>query len=334
MRIDLTTFSALLLLAQTSIALPPPIRADLAIRDEATTLEARTSEFYAELDGVNDLWKRKGGGGSGGKGGGSSSSGSSSSGSSSSSGGSSSSSAGKGSSGSSSSSSSSNSGSSSSSGRSSTLGSSTSTTGGRTKTGSGVTPNYGGGRYYGGGATVPYSSGVRSPSGITPVFLAAAALSFYPGLWLFGAYGYPYYHPYTFVNHSAHGNTTNTTTTKTKRGGGFAVLNIREDDTGVNETKPVTCYCALYAECGCDDDGTTTFLDSVIGTGDYFALNQTLITVADVNGTSTILLNGTLPNGTTASGGTESANAASQTVIQGSGYLLMTAIVGAIVLLA
>jgi hypothetical protein len=73
-------------------------------------------------------------------------------------------------------------------------GSSSSNTGGATKTGSGVTPNYGGGRYYGGGATSPYTSGARSPLGIVGIPLAFGALAFYPGIWLYGAYAYPYGH--------------------------------------------------------------------------------------------------------------------------------------------
>jgi hypothetical protein len=48
-------------------------------------------------------------------------------------------------------------------------------------------------------------------------------------------------------------------------------------------------------------------MNSLIGNGSTSALNQTLIQVNDVNGTSTILINGTLPNGTTAAGGTSAA---------------------------
>lgn len=48
-------------------------------------------------------------------------------------------------------------------------------------------------------------------------------------------------------------------------------------------------------------------MNGIIGNGSYQGLNRTLANVADVNGTSTILINGTLPNGTTASGGTDSA---------------------------
>jgi hypothetical protein len=84
----------------------------------------------------------------------------------------------------------------------------------------------------------------------------------------------------------------------------------------------------MYAECGCDDNGNTTFLDSIIGDGTYSNLNLSLVNVADINGISTIVLNGTLPNGTTASGGTDDANAAGKSVVQGAGYWVMVAIVG------
>ncbi|RDW87672.1 hypothetical protein BP5796_03366 [Coleophoma crateriformis] len=316
MKFHLGVAVASLLFSTSSLALPQSIDRELVTRDHADApIYMRAAEIYTDFDRIKDLWKRKGGGGGGGKGGGSSSGGSSSGGSSSS--------------GSSSSGSSSSGSSSSSSGGRTGPGSSSSSTGGKTKTGSGVTPNYGGGRYYGGGATTPYSSGARSPLGIAPVFLGVGLLSIYPGLWLYGAYSYPYHNAYTFRNHSAH-NTTNST--HTKRDQEFVTLVVRQDDS-VNETKPVTCLCAAYAECGCDDNDNSTFLDSLIGTGDYFSLNQSLVTVADVNGTSTILINGTLPNGTTASGGTESASAAVRSFAEASGYWVMIALVGCTVLL-
>lgn len=54
--------------------------------------------------------------------------------------------------------------------------------------------------------------------------------------------------------------------------------------------------------CGCDDNDDPEYLKSVIGNATPSALNDTLVRVADVNGTKTIWLNGTLPNGTTATG--------------------------------
>jgi len=69
-------------------------------------------------------------------------------------------------------------------------------------------------------------------------------------------------------------------------------------------------------------------LDSLIGDGTYSALNKSLVNVVDVNGTSTIVLNGTLPNGTTTSGGSESASDAIKTIVEFSGYWVMIALVG------
>lgn len=207
-------------------------------------------------------------------------------------------------------------------------GSTTSSAGGATKQGSGVQPSFAGGRYSG-GATSPYSSGLRSPLGIAPVFLGVAALSVFPGIWLYGAYSYPYTHPYTFRNHSAtNSSTSNSTAKRDSLDMLVAELMARQDTTGVNQTKPVDCLCAAYAECGCDDNGSTTLLDQLIGDGTYANLNQSLVNVVDVNGTSTIVLNGTLENGTTVSGGTEDANSALGRNAQSSGYLALVMLVG------
>ncbi len=129
---------------------------------------------------------------------------------------------------------------------------------------------------------------MTSPSGLVPFALGAgvgglALLAFWPGHWFHPIYYYPYSHPYNYYNSSS----------------------------GKNETKPVGCGCDETVECGCDQDSnSTTVLNSLVGNGSYSGLNQSQITVADVNGTSTILLNGTLPNGTTADGGSDDPNAA------------------------
>lgn len=74
------------------------------------------------------------------------------------------------------------------------------------------------------------------------------------------------------------------------------------------------CGCDAEMECSCDDDGTSTaVLDELIGDGDYSKLNKTEVNVAEYNGKSTILINGTLPNGTTAPGGDEDAGASGAT---------------------
>lgn len=196
--------------------------------------------------------------------------------------------------------------SSSSSSGSSGAGSSSSSTGGRTSTGSGISPSYGGGRYYGGGATTPYTSGARSPLGISPLFIAAPALAF-GGLWAYGAYGYGYAHPYSFHNQSS----TNST----------------------NTTLPVQCICAQYSECGCDDNDDDSYLSSLVGNGSASDMNSTLARVTDLNGTRTLVVNGTLPNGTTAAGGTTSASGAgSLRLAELSGWWMMLAVVAATVL--
>jgi len=121
-------------------------------------------------------------------------------------------------------------------------------------------------------------------------------------LWLYGAYQYHYNNPYNFYNQSA----------------------------GQNQSKPIDCFCQQYSVCGCDDNTNSTFMNQVIGNGDYNALNKSLVTVADVNGTSTILLNGTLPNGTTADDGSSTTTAGSATSVASratAGYTLLAALV-------
>ncbi|EFX04470.1 hypothetical protein CMQ_1398 [Grosmannia clavigera kw1407] len=168
-------------------------------------------------------------------------------------------------------------------------GSSSSSSGGRTTTGSGTKPAYGGGAYYGGGSTVPYRSGSTSPSGIAPLALGVGAglaigssTHFWPGYWYHPIYYYPYSHPYAYLNQTSNR----------------------------NETKNVACACDETVECGCDNNSNSTYFADLLGNGSYAALNASGVAVADVNGTSTLLINGTLPNGTTAAGGTESASAA------------------------
>lgn len=166
--------------------------------------------------------------------------------------------------------------------------SSSSNAGGRTSSGSGVRPAYGGGAYYGGGSSVPYTAGRASPRGISPLFFPLAALTFLPVFWFAssaGAYGYHYTHPYSFRNQSDPNN------------------------NGTNTTLPVDCYCSRSSVCGCDDNNDTAYYSSLVGNGSYDGLNKSLVTVARVNGTDTLVINGVLPNGTTASGGSDDSAA-------------------------
>ena len=176
-------------------------------------------------------------------------------------------------------------------------------------------PSYGGGRYYGGGSPTAYRAGGRSPAGIVPFALLGAGLLIFPGLWLYGAYEYNYNHPYGF-----HNGTSNQ-----------------------NESLPVTCLCQMYSACGCDDPNNSTFLDSVVGNGSVGSENSTLVHIGNVNGTKTLIINGTLPNGTdtdnsTANGTSSSSSSSGPTsgvsrryILENSGFWLLGAIVGATV---
>lgn len=111
------------------------------------------------------------------------------------------------------------------------------------------------------------------------------------GIGLHSAYAYDYPHPYTYHNNTAN----------------------------QNNTLPVECVCAQYSECGCDNNTDTSYIDSV-------ANNASVATVSEVNGTKTLVINGTLPNGTTASGGTDSAaGSLRQGLLEGSGWWVVAA---------
>ncbi|KAJ3961716.1 hypothetical protein N0V92_001608 [Colletotrichum tropicale] len=331
MRVDLTVVALTLLAPVWAAALEPGLHAS------DVSFLAPVEERDSNANEDEKLWKRKGGGGGGGgRGGGSSSGGSRSGGSSSSGGGSrsggsssggsrsggsrSGSGSGSGSSGSSSGgSSSSRTGGSSSGGRSggssgasgtggSARGGSRDSSGGSTKTGSGPAPAYGGS--YGGGAKVPYAAGAsRGPGSIAPFLLIGGGLAFWPGLWLAGAHMYPYSHPYRFYNQSA-----------------------RE-----NQTKPVMCGCADHQPCACDENNSTEYMSALLGNGSYQGLNQSVVTKGIYNNTDTILINGTLPNGTTASGGSDdvgTTSAAFRAVSEALGFWPMLAVVLATVFAA
>jgi hypothetical protein len=216
-----------------------------------------------------------------------------------------------GSSGSSSSSSSSSSGGGGRSGGSSGRTSTSSNSGGSTRAGSGTSRTFGSGRYYAGGAAVPYSAGKHTGKGLPAGALLApvAVLAIMPGLWLYSVYPYHYTNPYRFYNQSATNDNDND-----KRS-----LWTRQTQ-GRNETLPVVCLCQEYSVCGCEENDDQQYLNDLVGNGSYAALNKTLVTVSNVNNTKTLVLNGTLPNGTTAPGGEDEGAAASLRVGHYAGY--------------
>ncbi|KAL8954323.1 MAG: hypothetical protein Q9183_007196 [Haloplaca sp. 2 TL-2023] len=193
-------------------------------------------------------------------------------------------------------------------------GSGSSSGGSSSARGSAVRPSYGGGRFYGGGAATPYRAGRTSPRGIVPFAVgAAAAAVIFPGIWLAGCYQYPYANRYSFRNGTRQGNST---------------LDRRQDDGNV--TLPVTCLCAQNRDCGCDDNlDDSSYLDTIVGDGTD--LNETLVHIGPVNDTETIVLNGTLPDGTTEEVPTESSAATGMHVFEASGIWAIGGIVAAAV---
>jgi hypothetical protein len=135
--------------------------------------------------------------------------------------------------------------------------------------------------------------------------LPVAALAFFPGVWLYGAYAYPYHHPYYYEDETNHH----------------------------NESMPVVCVCQEYQECGCDDNNNSTYYESLFnGTQPR---NTSNTRVVEVNGTEKIYINGTLANGTTAADGSSSgASASVKTLLHASGHWVTVAVVAAAVWLS
>ncbi|EHA48673.1 hypothetical protein, variant [Pyricularia oryzae 70-15] len=173
----------------------------------------------------------------------------------------------------------------------------TSNSGGVSSGGSGPKPAYGGGSVYAGGARRPYQSGSRIGA-ITPFLLVGAvALAFWPWSYAHGAYMYPYHNPYHYYNASSQR----------------------------NETRNVLCGCQEYEVCGCDEENNGT-VKELVGDGSYDKMDKSVVNVADVNGTQTIVIDGSLPNGTTAD------SAAAQLLLTHASWWPVVATVAAIVI--
>lgn len=73
-----------------------------------------------------------------------------------------------------------------------------------------------------------------------------------------------------------------------------------------NESLPVMCLCQEYSVCGCDENHNQTYVDALVANATNVTTNGPVRSkIAEVNGTSILVINGTLDNGTTADGGTE-----------------------------
>ncbi|KAI8933470.1 hypothetical protein NX059_009208 [Plenodomus lindquistii] len=180
------------------------------------------------------------------------------------------------------------------------------TSGGSTRAGSGAPRGFAGGKYYGGGAAVPYAAGSRTPRGLVAgaVLAPILLLSVMPGLWLYNTYPYYYNNPYRFYNRTATNRTDDDTNNRRD------LWTRQSQPEGKNESLPVLCLCQENSVCGCDENDDPQYLNDLVGNGSYAALNKSLVTVSDVNGTTTLVLNGTLPDGTTAPGGTDDVEGA------------------------
>lgn len=175
--------------------------------------------------------------------------------------------------------------------------------GGTSSGGSGAPRSFGRGSYYPGGAAVPFTAGKKSPKGLAAAgLLPLGAMAFFPGIWLFGAYMYPFHHGYPYHN--------------------------RTSDK--NETLPITCLCQQYSVCGCENNNNSTYLDSLVNgtTEEGLPRNNSVITVASVNDTMRMYINGTLSNDTTApTSGSSSTVPPPIAILNFSGYWVMAAIV-------
>jgi hypothetical protein len=103
---------------------------------------------------------------------------------------------------------------------------------------------------------------------------------------------------------------------------------------GRNTTSNVTCVCQRYQVCGCDPSDNSTFLNQVVTNGTGGApVNTSLVRTVDFdNGSAVTYINGSLANGTTASGGTDPSNeseisAGMRVAMEMGGYWLMVATV-------
>ncbi len=194
--------------------------------------------------------------------------------------------------------------------------------------GSGISPKYGGGKFYGGGAAVPYTAGRRSPLGILPFLLPVVVIAaYFPGYWAYGAWGYPYSHPYYWRNRTA------TEERFDDRRRSITSRQAQQNNSNnAVQVLPVLCLCQQFLVCGCDDNQSDEFLRSILPNDTSDAqVDQTLLRISNVNGTRTIVINGTIANGTTAPGATDTQRSSAsfgRVVLESSGWWLLVFIVG------
>lgn len=102
-------------------------------------------------------------------------------------------------------------------------------------------------------------------------------------------------------------------------------INYLNKTSNRNESLPVLCLCQEYSVCGCDENHNQTYVDALVANATNATTNGPVRSkIAEVNGTRTLLINGTLDNGTTADGGTEVVSGA---MGQSAGLLTLAVVV-------
>lgn len=83
----------------------------------------------------------------------------------------------------------------------------------------------------------------------------------------------------------------------------------------MNETRPIDCYCGRYqTSCGCEPNNNTDYLNAVANNASTAKLYN-----------NTLVIDGTLENGTTASGTQSAASSLQQGLYEMSGFWIVFA---------
>ena len=134
------------------------------------------------------------------------------------------------------------------------------------------------GTFLKGGSIVSYRSGQNSPSGIQPSRVTAAgAAAIFPGTWGAGVYVYSYTLDEDDLD-------------ETELDGDFL------DD--LDDPVPVRCLCEEFLECSCEEENDEDYLQFLIDDDDVDDLDEEVVAFNTVDGTTTLVINGTMPNAT------------------------------------
>lgn len=158
--------------------------------------------------------------------------------------------------------------------------------GGSTTGGSGPKPRYGGGKYYTGGGRIPFTSGSNSPvSKLKPIMFSLIAIGFlYGGIWAYDVWRYSWGKPIPYTSYRSQNST--------------LPSNMTEPANGT--LVPVVCLCEMYSECGCEEEHDDAYIQGLLKDATSDAGDKTAAWMVYKPGDPVLVINGTLPNGTTA----------------------------------